>query len=284
MAGTPARGDVAQLLSVTGDIWYATRDNVFGKERTWLNLLLRHCNVSADVLSEDDLASRLSDYKMLFVTDANLKQSVVPSLVKWVHDGGVLYVGAGALARDEFDAPLGLDEALNLRREPLDLQQDPGRSEYEMRRLKAFGDYEGMKLLSGTQEPRFQTFAAGGGKVMFVGFFPAISYIATSERSEGAEYSALDFEAAHRDWMQKILAAGNIQPRLRTDNHRVEANLIESSDADLIAISNWTGHEQTIVVELENAPAYREVASVTGKILSRENKDGTCFASAERLA
>ena len=100
MAGKTAPGDVAQLLSVTGDIWYATRDNVFGKERAWLNLLLRHCNARCDVLSEDDLASLLPAYRMLFVTDANLRRSAVPSLVKWVHDGGVLYLSAGALARD----------------------------------------------------------------------------------------------------------------------------------------------------------------------------------------
>jgi hypothetical protein len=40
-----------------------------------------------------------------------------------------------------------------------------------------------------------------------------------------------------------------------------------SPDADLIAISNWTGHEQMIVVKLDNASAYREIASVTGKIV-----------------
>ena len=52
-------------------------------------------------------------------------------------------------------------------------------------------------------------------------------------------------------WMQKVLAAGNIRPRLRTDNYRVEANWIQSPDADIIALptgrdmsrrlpSNWT--------------------------------------------
>ncbi len=274
MAGTAAPGDVAQLLSVTGDIWYATRDNVFGKERAWLNLLLRHCNVRCDVLSENDLESRLTDYKMLFVTDANLKRSAVPHLVKWVRDGGVLYLSAGALARDEFDAPLGLDEALDLRRGSLDIQQDPGRSEYEMRKLKTLGEYEGIKQFCGTQDPTFQTFLVGKGKVIVVGFFPAISYIATSERPAGADHSTLDFDAAHRDWMQTILAAGNIRPRLRTDNYRVEANWLQSPEADLIAISNWTGREQSIVVELDNAADYREITAAEGKIVSSKGSDG----------
>ena len=106
-------------------------------------------------------------------------------------------------------------------------------------------------------------------------FFPAISYIATSQRAEGADHSTLDFEAAHRDWMQKVLAQGKIRPRLRTDNYRVEANLIQSGDADIIALSNWTGQEQTITLELDDAPGYRQVSSVTGKIRSKETKDGT---------
>lgn len=190
-------------------------------------------------------------------------------------DGDVLYLSAGALVRDEFDHLLGLDEALDLRREPFNFQQNPGRSEYEMRRLRTLDVYEGIKLFCGTQDPYFQTFPAGRGKVIVIGFFPAISYIAMSERAAGAEHSTLDFDAAHRAWMQKVLAAGNIQLRLRTDNYRVEANWIQSPDADLIAICNWTGHEQTIVVELDNAPAYREIASVTGKIVSRGDTDRT---------
>jgi hypothetical protein len=275
MAGKTAPGDVAQLLSVTGDIWYATRDNVFGKERAWLNLLLRHCNARCDVLSEDDLASLLPAYRMLFVTDAHLKKSALSALVKWVQDGGVLYLSAGALARDELDNPLGLDQALHLQRGPLDLRDNPGRSEYEMRRLKELEVFDGIKLFSGTQTPRWQTFPAGKGKVIVAGFFPAISYIATSQRAEGADHSTLDFEAAHRDWMQEVLAQGKIQPRLRTDNYRVEANWIQSGDADLIALSNWTGQDQTITLELDDAPAYRQVSSVTGKILSTETKHGT---------
>lgn len=284
MVGKTAPGDVAQLLSVTGDIWYATRDNVFGKERAWLNLLLRHCNVRCDVLSEDDLATRLSDYKMLFATDPNLRRSVLPPLLQWVHDGGVLYLSAGALARDEWDNPLGLDEALKLKREPLDLQADPGRSEYEMRGLKALDVFEGIKLFCATQKPAWQTVAVGSGKVIVVGFFPAISYIATSERAAGADHSTLDFDTAHRNWMRKVLAAGDIRPRLRTDDYRVEANWIRSPQADILALSNWTGREQTVVVELDGAPAYREISSAAGKIVSTETQDGTLRVQATVVA
>lgn len=274
MAGKTAPGDAAQLLSVTGDIWYATRDNVFGKERAWLNLLLRHCNVRCDVLSEGDLAARLAEYKMLFATDANLKRSALPHLVEWVRAGGVLYLSAGALARDEFDDPLGLDEMLDLRREPLDYRADPGRSEYEMPRLKELDTHEGIPLFCGMQKPYWRTVSAGRGKIVAVGFFPAISYIATSERAAEAEHSTLDFKDAHRGWMRKVLAEGGIRPRLVTDNYRVEANWIQSPGADLIALSNWTGREQTVNLELAGAPAYREITSIAGKVLSKDATGG----------
>lgn len=274
LAGRPARGDVAQLLSVTGDIWYATRDNVYGKERAWLNLLLRHCNIACDVLSEDDLATLLPEYRMLFATDANLKRAALPPLVQWVRDGGVLYLGAGALARDEFDQPLGLEASLNLRREPLAYQADPGRSEYEMRRLKELDTFEGMPLFCGTQQPYQQSLVVGKGRVILVGFFPAISYIATSERADGADHSTLDFRGAHRDWLRQLLAVGGISPRLSTDNYRVEANWLQSPCADLIALSNWTGCEQTLTLELADAPVYRQISAVAGRGLSSERKDG----------
>lgn len=272
-ASQPAPGDVAQLLSVTGDIWYATRDNVYGKERAWLNLLLRHCNIACDVLAEDDLATLLPQYRMLFATDANLKRAAVPQLVQWVQDGGVLYLGAGALARDEFDQPLGLEARLNFRREPLAYQADPGRSEYEMRRLETLDTLAEMPLFCGTQQPYQQTVAVGKGQVILVGFFPAISYIATSERPEGADHSTLDFRPAHREWLRQLLAAGGISPRLSTDNYRVEANWLRSSAADLIALSNWTGCEQTVTLELADAPAYRTITAVTGTGLSSERTD-----------
>jgi hypothetical protein len=45
-------------------------------------------------------------------------------MVKWARDGGVLYLIAGRSAWGEFDNPPGLDNALTVRREPLDFQEN----------------------------------------------------------------------------------------------------------------------------------------------------------------
>jgi hypothetical protein len=186
-------------------------------------------------------------------------------------------LSAGALTRDEFDKPLGFDEVLNLQRKSFDFKADPGRAEYEMLHLKELDVFEGMRLFCGTQKPYWQTFPAGKGKVIVVGFFPAISYIATSKRLEGADHSTLDFDAAYRNWMCKVLTEGGIQPRLCTDNYRIEANWIQSPAVDIIALSNWTGHKETTTLELHNAPVYGRISSVIGKIHSKEMKNETLF-------
>ncbi|HPO37816.1 MAG TPA: hypothetical protein PLU38_06800 [Kiritimatiellia bacterium] len=269
LAGRPARGDVAQLLSVSGDIWYATRDNVFGKERTWLHLLLRHCGVSCDVLHEDEIPASRVPYRVLFANDAHLKRAALMPLVTWVRSGGVLVLGAGALTRDELGAPLGLDEALGLTRAPLALRDQPGRAEYEMLRLKPLGEHRGMPLLCGTNAPLEHAVASGRGRVVLTGFFPGISYVATSKRPDAAEYSALDFEAAHRTWMARLLEANGVRPRIRVTPYNVEVNLLESPEADVLAVSNWTGKRAVVTVEVDRTPGYRAVEPVTGRLVEQ---------------
>ncbi len=281
LAGRPARGDVAQLLSVSGDIWHATRDNVFGKERAWLHLLLRHCGVSCDVLHEDELSGTLAAYRVLFVNDAHLKRSALAPLTAWVRGGGVLVLGAGALTSDEFGAPLGLDEALDVSRAPLALRDLPGRAEYEMLRLKPLGEHHGMPLLCGTNAPLEHVTAADRGRVVLTGFFPGISYIATSKRPDATEYSALDFEAAHRVWMATLLAASGVRPRVRVSPYNVEVNLLESPEADVLAVSNWIGKKAVVTVEVDRAPGYRAVEPVVGRLIAQTVRQQTLCLTLE---
>lgn len=281
LAGCPTRGDVAQLLSVSGDIWQATRDNVFGKERAWLHLLLRHCGVSCDVLNEDELSVALASYRMLFANDTHLKRAAREPLTAWVRGGGVLVLGAGALTADEFGAPLGLDEALGFSRAPLALRDLPGRAEYEMLRLKPLGGHHGMPLLCGTNAPLEHVAAMDRGRVVLTGFFPGISYIATSKRPDAAEYSALDFEAAHRVWMTTLLAANGVRPRVRVTPYNVEVNLLESPDADVLAVSNWTGKRTVVTVEMDRALGYRAVEPVAGRLIAQTVRQQTLCLTLE---
>lgn len=267
-----ARGDAAQLLSTTGDIWNLTKDNVFGKERIYLNLLLRHCNFRLDTLNEDALADELNHYTVLFVNDSHLKQSQVALLVQWIKDGGTLYLGAGALRFNENNNPLGLDQLLNLQRCEFILSQNPGRAQYEMPRLKKLGEYAGMPLSSGVQEPMYQIVKYGKGQIIIIGFFPGISYIGNAHPIKGMSYSILNFPQAHRFFIKSLPFP--VRPRLTTDNYRVEANLLESPVADLIVLSNWTGKENTVKVTFGTEEKYKSISASGVRILKQTQNNG----------
>ena len=109
-----APGDAALFYSQSCDRlqiapgW--TRDwlerNPYGKDRMCTSLMLLHCGVRTDVLSEDDLAPKLGRYKVLFAMDRNIRRDAAEALAAWMRKGGVVVKTAGALLADERDVPL----------------------------------------------------------------------------------------------------------------------------------------------------------------------------------
>ena len=109
-----AKGDAALFYSQSCDRLQIVpgwkRDwierNPYGKDRMCASLMLLHCGVRTDVLSEDDLATRLAPYKFLFATDRNIRRDAAEALVAWMRAGGVLVRTRGALVADDRDRPL----------------------------------------------------------------------------------------------------------------------------------------------------------------------------------
>ena len=107
MDGAPLIGDAALLLSVTGDRWQLLSGlNAYGKERMALSLMLNHLGVRTDILSEEDLADRLKEYRQLFVVDRNIRRACVRPLCDWLKAGGVMIAGPQALTADEANEPI----------------------------------------------------------------------------------------------------------------------------------------------------------------------------------
>ena len=112
--GRVAKGDVALLLSVTGDyheLRYEGKrswieQNPYGKDRMAVSLALNHCGVRADVLCEDDLAARLPEYAVLFACDKTLRRGAAQVLRKWLENGGIVVCTPDALTMDERQKPL----------------------------------------------------------------------------------------------------------------------------------------------------------------------------------
>jgi hypothetical protein len=70
------------------------------------SLMLLHCGIRTDVLSEDDLAPLLGRYKVLFAMDRNIRRDAAEALAAWMRKGGVVVKTAGALLADERDVAL----------------------------------------------------------------------------------------------------------------------------------------------------------------------------------
>ena len=102
--GAPA-GEVALYFSTAADAW---GDNdaygewgttVFGAAKRALYILLRSKQFQVDILNEQDVTdapSRLSRYRVLYVTDAHVSTAASIAISTWTNDGGTLFATAGA--------------------------------------------------------------------------------------------------------------------------------------------------------------------------------------------
>ena len=298
--GKVVKGDAAMLLSVTSDIWNYSGGsswpaNLFGQERTYLHLLLRHCGLRLDILSEADLGDRLNKYKLLFITGSHLKATTVKALSKWVANGGVLYLGAGAAAFDQYNKALNLDMALNIRRDKFKLVQMPGRPPYELPKRKVLDTIKfaagSIPVICGTQKiiagkalaktakdnSAVTVFKVGKGQVICCGFFPANSYIKESKinrkKPKAGIMSCVKYPTPVRKLMQKIIKQARISPKVKTDNPLVEVNLLETPETLTLCFANWTGKSQTVNVSLYGYSKFSSIKPVTGKIYQCKNNN-----------
>jgi hypothetical protein len=299
-ASNVVKGDAAMLLSVTSDIWNyggsgSWPDNLFGQERTYLHLLLRHCGLRLDILGEDDLGARLEKYKLLFITDSHLKKSAVKPLTQWVLAGGVLYLGAGAAEFDQYNKPLNLNAALNIKRGKFRKIQSPGRPPYEVPKRKVLDQIElsgeripvvcGTQKLTGGKDlvktlagnSAVKVYKVGKGKVVSCGFFPATSYVKDASinrvKPKHGIMSCVKYPVAVRALMHKIIEEAKVSPKVKTDNPLVEVNLLETSDALVLCFANWTGKPQTVNVILKDYKKFAGIKNVTGKLELVANKN-----------
>jgi len=287
LESTAVKGDCAMLFSRTSDIWNLKKDNVFGKERVFLNLLMKHCGYSMDVIEEESLEKELKNYSLLIACDSHIRKEFVPVIVNWVKDGGTLYMTAGALQFDQSNLPLSLRKMLNIPDNAFKVVQNPGTAHHGMHRLKTLDTFMDMPLISGVQQPLQQVVKTGKGQVIAAGFFPGISYI--SKAKVVKDYSFLDYPAAHRKYIASLPFP--VKPLIQSSNYLIETNMLAGKKADVIVLANFAGEAAETVLNFSGT--YRKFTAVNANIV-KEGKvngrnqlavklpDGGCFILAEK--
>lgn len=260
LAAKCAKGDAAILVGVTGDIWQIGEDSEYGMERSALSLLLRHCNVRSDVLGEDMVKKELSRYRMLFVTDRNVRADVAREIMAWTRRGGTLCLGPNAMTADEAGRPLGTA----LPRPEYVKRQKVGRPKFELVRREVYDSFEGMDVIVGFAKPYWNTLRVGRGEVRMLGFFPGLDYWKRGVADETAHW-LLRFPEAHREFFKREVLKG-IRRRAVTSDPLVEISLLEGADSDILVFSNWNGRETEVEFAVRDVPRYSEVATVNAAL------------------
>jgi hypothetical protein len=267
---------LALLYSHATDVWTMDRGySEFGKDRMGLYLILRHLGYPVDILTDKDVVNgklAAGGYRMLICDGSHCDSNAVPPLVAWLQAGGTLYLGAGALTRDQFDNPLGFDAQAGIARAAYQFVQNPGREQYEFpglpnlkpvtygtNTLEALCGYQkatnagsGATVLATFNDdgsPAVFTKAVGHGILEFCGFFPGLAYQKQAMIAKQARdavytncpiYSATDWPAAYRTLFASLV--GSLwTPPVAASHYLVEANRLEGSNGSAMALANWTG-------------------------------------------
>ena len=198
-----APAEVALLYSSASDIWTMQTNLGQGFDRMHTWLALTHSQTPVNIIPEREVArGGLDQYKVCYLSGPNLTRAAASKLRSWVEAGGTLLLTAGAAERDEFDRPLdtltSLIPATRGAVETFTPWEYAGRS---LNHLAAGDtvtwDNQKLEVLSIKQpltprgggivlgqfsdgKPAVVSGAAGKGRIIAVGFLPALSYIKTA--------------------------------------------------------------------------------------------------------
>lgn len=281
----PVPSRVALLYSPTTDIWESgEKNNLFGLERQHLYLLLHHLGWSPEIVSEDDvLEGAASRYAVIVLNDSHLREGVMPRLLKWVDDGGRLFVGPGSATRDVFNAECDGLAAAGLRRKPFVRQENPSSiaavPALKVLKTVAAGpaaldvvcgyqpadrEASGPALRVLDEQALTAILDRGAGRIVHVGFFPGTAYARLGMLGRDARNAAMaeahrtpvtygpsGYPAEYRQFLARLLEGIGASPPVRTDQYLVQADLLAGTDSHVVALANWSGAEQDVRVSVD---------------------------------
>ena len=256
---------VAILYSVSHDIWNNDRQAAFVEKRLlWHSL--RHQHIQPDFLREEDIENgKLRDYKVLYITDWNLTRKASKTIDKWIKNGGILYLSAGAATRDEFNDPYLPSFAKKVwsKNSPEEFIHE--KSTYNERtvlpKIKPLTTVRvrlnnrnfdlpviGVRSNLNKKREPFATFIDGKpagtilpygrGKIIAVAFMPMLAYgkLANFRPTTLSER----WEAEPREIIRKPLMFANLDPVIKADIPVVETSFLTGQTGAALVLANYT--------------------------------------------
>jgi hypothetical protein len=260
LTAQPAPAEVALLYSSSSDVW-AMDNFAYGFDRMHTWLALTHAQIPVTILPEREL-ERLAACRVCYLSGPNLTRDAAAKLRAWVEAGGTLWLTAGAASRDEYNRPLDtIASLLPVERgelASLEPYQSAGRFLNHLgRRDTVQWEDQELEVLSvkqplnprGTPSPEtVATFQdgqpavvagrAGRGRVLVLGFLPALSYIkaALVARQPLDRQAEEERQAAERHAAARAVAGDFDQPPATsaTVSVPITAGALSPADRELV--------------------------------------------------
>ena len=107
--GRQPQPHVAVLHSRGTEIWENVneigRAGGWATEKRMVHAVLARNQIVVDLLPEEEAATRLTKYRVVYLTDPHVSSEAAATIATWVRQGGVLFTTAGAAMRDEANQP-----------------------------------------------------------------------------------------------------------------------------------------------------------------------------------
>lgn len=289
--------EAALWFSETGDIWGDSQGSFAAAKRA-LYTAIRQRQIPLDfVVEEDALDGTLSDYRVLYLTDAHVSSGASERIAQWVRDGGRLFATAGAGMFDELNRTNEtLRNLLGVEQTGLDAPDDVqliwikqdlpftdaidtvvNRSGTPA--MPVFGVRSRVDLAGAETEWTFQDESSavtqhdvGSGRATYCAFLPSLSYYKPAIPLRPVDRGATDdamihflptaFDAMAGDLIAS--PAAELSLPVKCSEPLVETTVIESPQGVVIPLVNWSGepiHELEVTVSIPTPTTNVSLAS-----------------------
>jgi len=289
---------VAILWSTSSEIW--KEDNVSHTENMMLWLALDRNQVMPDFIIEEDIEeNNISNYRVIYATGKNLTKKATDNLLKWVKNGGILWLEAGAGLFDEYnkenkklcEISSFIQETLikkgikkfswhTLQNPPvIDKVKGDGLPEISVIAYKQKISGKGKVLATFSDgTPALIEKNYGKGKIYLCGFMPGLSYGATTNKWKNKNF-ATSFNEEIFKYFGIPLKASKYRKPVYVNTSGVETTVLKSEKRKYVVVVNYCrdyekGKIDNLTVKIPEIKNYRKIWTVTESKVKILNKDG----------